>query len=845
MILNNITLKYLKLNKKRTIVTIIGIILSTALMVGIGLLTSSVREVAIKEISNYSGNYNMSIKNVDNNLSINHAKEIYYTSEIGFSKIDSDNTYKPYLCIYNVSNNFLDELKLNEGRYPENENEIVISDHISSNGGVNYNIGDTITLDYGTRSSNSLGNSNMDNDVEYTDDETLNILGSKTYTIVGIVARSPYESYSAPGYSVYTINSKVNNYKAYVIFDNPTNTYKYAKDIASTLNKKELATNNYEDIGFNDDLLYMYGGSKYDNFNKTMVSIMGTILGITAIGCIMVIYNSFAISVMERKKEFGILSSIGSTKKQIMLSVLYEALIVGTIGILLGILAAFLGIGIVISIIDSLLKNSLEVPLTLSAYPLYVIIPLIFMFIVVLISAFIPAIRASKITPIVAIRGNDDIKLSNKKVKENKLITKLFGIEASIAYKNMKRNKKKYRITIISLVVSFVLFVTFSSFSTMMTKSTDLLIGNVDYDLQYQYSDSSLGDGVNVIDSLQHLPDVDNYRLETGDLTLVLPVANLNATEEYKNTINKDTNYLYVNLIKLSDEDYNRLLTKYNLKDNTSLVINNFKSLSVSGNNKKVIAGSIFANNNPINVCYTTTYADNDYNCSIDTINNYYLVDSEFALDNISGINIIVSGQTFDKYIKMTNSSENDIITYNLFIKTTNVDGISKAYTNLKNNYKGTGNLYENNIAEQLKEVRNVLLVIKILVFGFIGLVTLIGVTSVLNTISTSIALRRREFAMLRSIGLTPKGLNKMVRFESLFFGLKALLFGIPISFGLMYLFRVNIGDTVSYNSALIPWSNLLIAVAGIFIIVFVSMWYSTLTIKKDNILEAIRDENI
>src|SRR5574344_911193 len=589
MILNNITLKYLKLNKKRTIVTIIGIILSTALMVGIGLLISSVREQAIQEIANYSGNYNMSINNVSNNLNINHAKTIYYTNEIGFSKINSSNEYKPYLCIYNVSNNFFDELKLVEGRFPTNSDELVISDHISSNGNVNYKVGDTITLEYGNRYDESLNISNMDNTMEYIEGEDINVVGSHTYTIVGISKRTPYEDYSAPGYSVFTVNSPSINNKAYIIFDNPKNTYKYAKEIANNLNKKETDSDRYEDIEFNDDILYVYGGSRYGNFNDTMVGIMSVILSIIGIGCIMVIYNSFAISVMERKKEFGILSSVGTTKKQIMLSVLYEALIVGSIGIILGLIASFLGIGILIKTINYILRDMLETPLKLSFYPLYVLVPLIFMSIVVLISAFIPAIKASKITPIVAIRGNDDIKLKNKKVKENKLITKLCGVESSIAYKNMKRNKKKYKTTVISLVVSFVLFVTFSTFSSLITKGTELLVGNVDFDIEYQYYNNS-DDGVSIIDTLSKLPDVDNYRYVTGNYNLYIPIDNLEMSKDYQDGLG-DNKYLTASIIKLSDEDYKKVLKDNKLPDNSIIVVNNFTSTNQNANSRKITTG--------------------------------------------------------------------------------------------------------------------------------------------------------------------------------------------------------------------------------------------------------------
>ena len=137
------------------------------------------------------------------------------------------------------------------------------------------------------------------------------------------------------------------------------------------------------------------------------------------------------------------------------------------------------------------------------------------------------------------------------------------------------------------------------------------------------------------------------------------------------------------------------------------------------------------------------------------------------------------------------------------------------------------------------------ILVIKILLYGFISLVTLIGVTSVFNTINTSIALRRKEFAMLRSMGLTPGGFNKIICFESLFFGMKSLLYALPFSCLVIIWIHMSIGNIVSYSDIMWPWNAFLIAIVGVFLIVFATMIYATKKVKRENILDSIREENI
>ena len=456
-VLKELTIKNLKLNKKRTIVTIIGIILSTALMVGIGLLFSSFQDLMIRDTINYNGRYealykNVSLENVDKISNDNI--DYFYEKPIGFSTFDSDNEYKPYIYIAGVNKTYFDELKLVTGRFPQNDSEIIISKHINEQNDVSYKVGDSITLSYGSR--NIDGNLTLSNG-ELVEGETINVGGEKTYKIVGIVERSNFESYSACGYSFFTLDTNGNkgNVNLYVMFNKNKKIIKQSEELAKDLN--------YEDnIIYNSTLLALYGESTYGNVMSTMVSMMVIMLALVSIGCIVVIYNSFAISVMERKKEFGLLSSIGTTKKQLRSSVLFEALIVGVIGIILGIVGAYVGIGVVIVIINNLIGDILEMNLNLVTNPIFIIIPVIFMIIVIFVSSLIPSRRASKISPIEAIRQNDDIKINKKKIKTSKLVNSLFGIEGEIALKNIKRNKKKYRVTIVSLFISIVLFISFS-----------------------------------------------------------------------------------------------------------------------------------------------------------------------------------------------------------------------------------------------------------------------------------------------------------------------------------------------------------------------------------------------
>ena len=848
-ILNDLTIKNLKLNKKRTIVTIVGIILSTALMVGIGLLFSSFQDYMIRETISYNGKYEAEYGDVSlDKLNSIDKKDFsyFYQKPIGFSKFDSANEYKPYIYISSVDKEYFNELHLISGRFAENDSELVISNHINTNGGASYKIGDIITLKYGERvveGVNTLANN------EYYEEETLNIVGEKTYTIVGIVERSNFEDYSASGYSTFTLdmNDKDGTANVFVMFNNKKKIIKQSEDLA-----KKLGYNNA--ISYNSTLLALYGESTYGNIMKSMITMIVIMLSLVSIGCIVVIYNSFAISVMERKKEFGLLSSIGATKKQLSYTVFFEALIEGIIGIILGICGAYIGIGTVILIINNLIGDILVLKLNLVTNIVFIIIPVIFMILVIFISALVPSRRAAKVSPIEAIRQNDDIKINKKKIKTGKLVNKLFGIEGEIALKNIKRNKKKYRVTIVSLFISIVLFISFSSYMNYTIDTASSVMGEVPYDYQISYFGDDPNNDKEALDKINEIvksSDVKEYvSYSVSNLSII---GNYTYSDEYldfyKSAYGDDgikalTNlkYQYISIYILDDISYNKYKELIGLDKDSVILLNKFKGVSY-GNNKRVNYDIPVINNGDINI-KICNFDDNDED--VDTtkycnkkIDNIFITNKSFDLieefSYMSDFKLIVNKKLYDNISDSgTHYTQYNIISDN----TDNIDKLTKELDKYDNvNYT--------NVKESMKQANNMILVVKILMYGFIGLITLIGVTSVFNTISTSMALRKREFAVLRSIGLTRKGFNKILFFESLFFGLKSLIYAIPVSLGVTIIIHYALADMMSINSIVIPWKAIIISIVSVFVIVLLTMMYSTSKIKKHNIIEQIREENI
>lgn len=854
-ILNKLTQKHLVMNKKRTIVTIIGIILSTALMVGIGLLLSTFREVMIEDIISYKGDYNARITDVSkNNISIinnnTNVKKYITRNYLGYDKINYNEEIIEYFKVYSITPKYMEHLTIVSGRLPENSKEVVIPEYLYEEYPDELKIGNTLNLSLGDRYYEDNPITDLST---YSPGEYLKNRKDYQFTIVGVIKKDYYEDNDVGCY-IYTTDIDSDRMDIFITYKKVNKSYDLTKNIAKNLGIVPDSREYYQKVDYNDSLLALYGVSGYDNLIGSMASMLIIMLTLVSIACIIVIYNSFAISVMERKKQFGLFSSIGATKNQIKKTVLYEAAIVSIIGIPLGILSAYLGIYIVIFIMNNLISDVFEMTFHLSTYPTFVIIPIIFMILTIFISASIPAKKASKISPIEAIRLNDDIKIKSKKVKSPKWVKKIFGIEGDIAYKNMRRNKKKYRITVVSLFISIVLFISFSGYVSYLITGTNSYLAMPEVDIIVNY-DEKLSDQT-VIDSIKNNQDVVDY-MEYSTVHAYTDTSLFDTyTQKYQKFL-QENNYLNesdndpsdILFIILNNDNYQTYLDLIGEKEPLPILYNNFNGIVYTSNTRKSYNLSRYDHKaKEINILKENYDKENDKlgYTNLFKISNYYLSDNKYiglgVFDEIQEDIIIISKDMALNYGLINETDQNRATTIHIKApKYQNIDALIEKYQTEGN----TSHIYYFNIKEEMKVTNNLITAIKILVYGFITLVTLIGITSVFNTINTSIALRRKEFAVLRSIGLTPHGFNKLLRFESLFFGLKSLLYALPVSFGIIYLMHLSMRNIVEIDMILIPWKSILMAIILVFVVITISMTYATRKIKKENILDAIREENI
>ena len=838
-ILNKFTIKSLKLNKKRTIVTIIGIMLSTALICGVAGLVSSFQNSLIDWARTNDGNYHVTFKNVSSDKAQyvtenQKVKDYFLSSSLGWANLEgSKATNKPYLHVLAYDKKALENygVVLTDGRLPQNPNEIIITESVLTGARVSLKIGDTITLNIGTRKSNDDYYLNDDN--LYTeDDESIVDTKEKTYTIVGFMETLDVENLYSPGYSALTYMDETPSViDISVLYKSPKEYEKTTKDICKTLNL------NFDgDVYVNSDFL-RFQGVMSDSMLNVLYTIAGVVIFIIVISSVFVIRNSFSISVAEKNRQYGMLSSVGATSKQIRRNVIFEGMVIALIAIPLGILFGIVAIMILLKVVNYLLEDMLDgMKFTYSINLVAVLISIIISIITIYLSCLIPARKAAKISPIESIRGNNDIKIKAKKLKTSKLTKKLFGIGGVIASKNLKRSKKKYRTTVISLVISIFIFISLSSFLTLGTKTSQFYY----MDFKFNVYVHSLSDAnTQIYEKISKLENIDDsaYCYESS-----LDIDNNKYASEFgKKILEDDSSPNGIAFMVYNNEYFKRYIKELGLNENdykTTVVLLDYSTLYNEDGSKTVDRIYSLKSGDKIDV----KHSDTEKSMTISKYTDIKPMGQE-AVYYEHGI-IVVSEDYIKEVFKQDINNSNYYNLGDLFIKSSKPQELENTLNDLIKQNEDYVGLNVFNYETYMKQEQRMLLVVKIFLYGFITVITLIGVTNIFNTITTNMILRSKEFAMLKSVGMSSKEFDKMIRLESIMYGTKSLLIGIPLgilgSYGMYKAFAqgIDLGYTL-------PLPAIIISIVFVFIIVGITMKYSLNKINKQNIIETIRKDNI
>lgn len=884
-ILNRLTIRNLKLNKRRTIVTIIGIILATALLTAVATMAVSLKESVTLRSKKVDGDfhlllYDMTDKEKESVINNRQVESYYETHEVGYGVLDGCvNDSKPYVYIEALDSDTFEKAEINvtSGRLPEDDSEIVISSHIKTNGGVKYNLGDKITFDIGDRTYN--GKKLYQNDT-YREDEQLEAKQTKTYKVVGICDRLPYgeEPRTAPGYSVITLANKadtsLNKSDIYLRFNKKALKDRYDltadilgvdKTLVNKLNSGKLEDKEIQTLKSQLDKTHSYYINnsliKYEAFYDSsvafvynMAAVVMVIIIITSAVCIS---NSFAISINQKTKQYGMLASIGATPRQIRKNVFFEAAFMGVIGIVAGIGGGLSASYILVVLSNKMLIDTFEMSIVYAPSLLGVLLSIVLAIVTIVLSALVPAIRASRMSPIMAINHSEDIKIKSKSLKTPKLIGKVWGEGGVLAYKNMKRNKRKYRVITISIALSVSTFIALYGFMSLLTESVNRY-ANDKIDLRVymsSYKSMSVDEAnkkvSNIVNRINNETNITDFTFARGFYASLKDEPKYSS--DYKE-VNKyeaglaENNGYYISIISLGNEEYGKYIKKLGISKETAqsggiLVDNTYQYIN-NGNDIKYFniydgykAGDVLTYR--IDTSNSSKSLDNSKSSDDTTLYDIRIValsnERPFGYDNAytSYGYLIVS----DDYMNRIDTKNTDSTLLNI-----NCDDPDKAQDILVNEFDiGKNNIV--NAAQERRNNENLILTIKIFLYGFIAVVSLIGITNIFNTVTTGMELRGKEFAMLQSIGMTKREFDKMIRMESVFYGSKALIIGVVSGTLLSYVIYIAAGE--SQLRYVFPLQAIVIAVVVVIILLLGIMKYSIVQIRKQNIIETIRNENI
>lgn len=934
-LMKTLTLKNLKLNRKRTIVTIVGIILATALLSALVTLVSSFQYSIIEYQKQKDGDFHVKFSNVKmselsefkNNRNI---ESTFETMGMGFAKLDGcKNEDKPYAYVMATDEAGFERgcFNLIEGRMAKNEDEIVIPRHLKINGRIDIKVGDEITLDIGKRYDSNTESVISENCAYEHEAETLTDTVTKHYKVVGIMERPGYgmEDYSAAGYTFVTYSNElaaIDNGTKSEVNEADTTLTVYSRYTQKALRNKDAVTADI--IGVDEKLFTKANNSsvemsaeesdryfkemenaKYDIYiNRFLISyecvfpidgtfkalftvatVVALIIILTSVYCIK---NSFNISITEKIRQYGMLASVGATRRQIKSSVKTEAAMLGVVGIPVGTLSGILASLILVKVVNALSAGWLNFALSFHTSLLALILAVILSIATIYFSATGSARRAAKVTPLEAIRNTKEIKIKSAKLKTPAIIGRIWGIGGVISYKNIKRNKKKYRTTVTSIVICSVTFIVISYFMSMAFSVVGMSYASADYNIgiNMSYKKDIHIDIEKLSKLVSGIEGVDDYLVGAGyDFDVRKPKYTKEYGEYCRQVYDNSEDVSQMFLITvLDDKSYDKYASDAGIKNAAAgAILVNKGTFDVYNENslkyvKKEMELYKYKAGDTIECGYNVyddassddNTAEGDTESSTEDNSGY--VDEETINNGVrKTLDVTIAGVTdkvpigYKSYSYATllfmnqkgfeslwadgksNELKQRYVSYSAYVVAENADEYQDTF---EKETEGNPEYSQisfsvSNLDKQMRDEKSLFTLLGVFAYGLIVVIALIGITNIINTLSTGMELRSREFATLRSIGMTDKQFAGMVRLESVFISVKALVIGVPLGILISYLLCVimnRMDGAIIYEP---PYKAIILCIVVVIMLIYAIMKLSMTKLRHNNIIETIKNENL
>lgn len=856
-IINKLTLRHLWANKKRTIITLFGIIISVAMVTAVFTSVESLMNTMGEITASYDGawhaQYNeLQSKDVQTLAKQKNVKVVALSMDLGEinTKPGNDGSKCRTDVLAGNQNLFaMHGMKPATGRLPVTTRELLVTKSFITRNDLKWKVGDTVTLPFTPMA---------------TDEEHQPETAQRTYTICGILDSDNQLTglYSAFCGMDETVTDAMGTYIAQVQFSPlGSSTPKDIQSAAKALYGAQVVqSNDGTKFCAHTDYLMFCGVQMNSAMTGALYGFTATILLIIVFASVFMIYDSFAVSYQQRARYLGMLASVGATRIQKRGSVYFEGFILGCIGIPIGILCGIGGIAVTLRALSDSFMQTVAVS-TGDSVRLHAIVnwkilvgSVIISALTIFISAWIPAHRASKVTPIEALRQTNTVKVKKaKQLKTSRLRQKLFGFEDVLAVKNYKRNGKRSRTVVFALAVSVILFLSTANFTGMLTNAVHNEYDSMSFDV---YESIFNTDGpltaaqVEKINrAVSDVPGIQDIRI-CADNEMTVDGLNDQVTAEYKTQLD-DGN---INVLGLDSDTFAHLAKEAGIdpatcqdeKIPTGILINQVTTsteekqrlvLHPMQNSQvgKTYTGKMVGwdqEGNDITAPYTVKVAG-QLNKDADCLHTSFyrptvVVPMHSYLAHYPAV--LAKNNTVNYARYYINAQDHDEV----------YDRVSDVLDEVQNGISHSG--YD--AASQAQTMQALNVVVMTFGYGFITLITLISIMNIINTISSSMEERRREFAMIKSVGMTPGSFKKSVYLESIRYGVMALAWGLPVSLGLDVLMYKVLAGSFDYGYTF-RWYYYLAAALAVFAVIGIALLYALDKIKKDNIIETLKRDDI
>ncbi|HEY9061182.1 MAG TPA: FtsX-like permease family protein [Pseudobacteroides sp.] len=825
-----LTIKYLKEHKARTILTLTGIIIAISMFTVIGGIYFSGKENEIEDVKESVGNYEIAfldvsgdkLKQIINNSEIKNGGTVKEIGDINLdTKLLTGSLRKVHVKAYDTdAYKDIFKVKMAVGRLPGKSNEVIV-DRKYYNVLKEKGIADTL-------------------------EGTISISNNKSHVVYKIVGA--YESNMINNTALGLIDNNINAGDKYIYYANlkdKNDKMKAAESIAKVTNTK---------IDPNSSMLYLIGQGPDKKKNDAVGTIFFFIFALVVVCTVVVIYNAFSISVMERIKHFGILRSIGATKGQISSLVIKEAIIMSGIAVPAGITIGYLGAFIVFGVMMSGFLGAFKI----GFYPKVVLVAAALGIATVFISVLLPAFSASRVSPVDAIKGTNVLKGEKIKRRRGRLAKLFFGFEGQVAYKNIKRNRKRFYVTCISLSLSLIMFIFFSNLIDIILESNKIITVNVKVQAIYMSQNFSMGDDFG--DKLAKINGIkDVYKLNYVELPMLVEKSSVNkkfveslvkkgGIEEYRDyyipnvqIISYDKKALeFFNKDNKKHVDYDKfrrgeeviIVNKAMGNEDKSLFYDGFTSYKKGQSIKLPKLSREYINKKDKGLIKKFLAKNDMVDFKISEVVDYETLNGSPILN---GFGIIMSDESFKRLTGVMNYNTLGI----MFDSQESRDGIFEKLNVIADENSVT--YYD--IYEQEKKSNDLINQLMILVYGFISLIVLISGVNIINTVTINLLVKKREYAVFKAIGMTKWQFIKLVLLEGTLFGVFACIAGIPAAF-LLTKYGVIVKNPLGFIGYTMPVWPYIAGSAGVIAITFLAVLIPLRKLNEMNIVEALRVED-